>query len=176
MLGLVEGTKWGEMIELNRMAFDDHLPRNSESRAISVAIRLLTKHAPHIKWIVSFADGTQCGDGTIYRASGFILTQIKRNTGMVEMLDGHITHRKTLDNIGKAKYKEGGFKYWLQNGATPLEGYMLRYIYLIDKTSKLTVPVIPYQKIKEIGASMYLGQKTEPARETLIVDVQSDQD
>ena len=79
VLGLVEGTPWNGMLELNRMAFDDYLPRNSESRAISIAMKLIKKNAPHVKWILSFADGCQCGDGTIYRASNFILTQIKRN-------------------------------------------------------------------------------------------------
>lgn len=79
VLGLVEGTPWNGMLELNRMAFDDYLPRNSESRAISIAIKLIKKNAPHVKWILSFADGCQCGDGTIYRASNFILTQIKPN-------------------------------------------------------------------------------------------------
>lgn len=77
--GLVAGTKWHEFIELNRMAFTDKLPRNSESRAIGIAIKMLKKHAPQIKWIISFADATQCGDGTIYRASGFVLTGIKVN-------------------------------------------------------------------------------------------------
>jgi hypothetical protein len=77
--GLVSGTQWHEFIELNRMAFTDALPRNSESRAIAVAMKLLRKHAPQIKWVVTFADGTQCGDGTIYRASGFVLTGIKKN-------------------------------------------------------------------------------------------------
>ena len=72
--GLVEGTGWNEFIELNRMAFDDVLPRNSESRAIAIAMKLIRKNAPQIKWVISFADGCQCGDGTIYRASGFILT------------------------------------------------------------------------------------------------------
>src|SRR5574343_1116349 len=72
--GLVRDTQWHEFIELNRMAFSEALPRNSESRAISIAMRLLRKHAPQIKWVISFADGTQCGDGTIYRASGFVLT------------------------------------------------------------------------------------------------------
>ena len=71
MLGLVDGTGWNEFLELNRMAFDDALPRNSESRAISIAFRLIKKNAPQIKWIISFADGCSCGDGTIYRASGF---------------------------------------------------------------------------------------------------------
>lgn len=79
VLGLVEGTPWNGMLELNRMAFDDYLPRNSESRAISIAMKLIKRNAPHVKWILSFADGCQCGDGTIYRASNFILTQIKAN-------------------------------------------------------------------------------------------------
>lgn len=82
--GLVEGTGWNEFIELNRMAFSDVLPRNSESRALSIAMRLLRKHAPHIKWVVTFADGAQCGDGTIYRAAGFVLTSIKRNNQIWE--------------------------------------------------------------------------------------------
>lgn len=77
--GLVSGTLWHEFIELNRMAFDDVLPRNSESRALAIAWRLFRKNAPHIKWVVSFADATQCGDGTIYRAAGFVLTGIKEN-------------------------------------------------------------------------------------------------
>lgn len=49
ILGLVEtentteATKWNEFIELNRMAFDDYLPRNSESRCLSIAFRLIKK-------------------------------------------------------------------------------------------------------------------------------------
>ena len=46
VIGFVEGTLWNEFLELNRMAFDEHLPRNSESRCISIAIRLLRKNAP----------------------------------------------------------------------------------------------------------------------------------
>ena len=76
LITLVEGTKWNEFIELNRMAFDDYLPRNAESFCIAKSIKLIKKNAPHIKWIVSFADGCSCGDGTIYRASNFVLTSI----------------------------------------------------------------------------------------------------
>ncbi|NBX74112.1 MAG: hypothetical protein EBQ89_07415, partial [Alphaproteobacteria bacterium] len=88
--GLVEGTGWFEFVELNRMAFSDALPRNSESRCLSIAMLLLRKHAPQVKWIVSYADATQCGDGTIYRASGFVLTGIKRNATFWKTLDGNI--------------------------------------------------------------------------------------
>lgn len=87
LIGLVEGTGWNEFLELNRMAFDDYLPRNSESRAISMSLRLLKKNAPQIKWVVSFADGTQCGDGTIYRAANFSLTGITRNSTIIELPD-----------------------------------------------------------------------------------------
>ena len=40
---LVQGTGWNEFIELNRMAFDDYLPRNSESFCISKALKLIKK-------------------------------------------------------------------------------------------------------------------------------------
>lgn len=69
------------------MAFSDLLPKNSESRAIAISIRLLKQKAPHLKWIISFADGCQCGDGTIYRASGFELTNIKENDRLIKFKD-----------------------------------------------------------------------------------------
>ncbi len=124
-------------------------------------MRLIKKNAPHIKWVISFADATQCGDGTIYRASGFTLTQINKNTGMVKMPDGTITHRITLDTQHGGK----GFAWWKRNGATPLDGYMLRYIYFIDKQcrQKLTCPEIPYSQIKQMNATMYMGQKPDRA-------------
>ena len=47
----------------------------------------------------------------------------------------------------------------------PLEGFMLRYIYFIDKKAKdnLTVPIIPFSKIDELGAGMYKGEKVTQA-------------
>ena len=75
---LVKDTLWNGFIELNRMAFSDKLPKYSESRAIGITMRLIRKMYPQIKWVISFSDGAQCGDGTIYRASGFYLTSIKK--------------------------------------------------------------------------------------------------
>ena len=96
IIGLVEGTGWNEFIELNRMAFDDYLPRNSESYCIAQSIRLIKKNAPHIKWIISFADACSCGDGTIYRASNFVLTGISKNKGMLLLPNGDKVHRLAL--------------------------------------------------------------------------------
>ena len=166
VIKLVQPCLWNEMLELNRMAFDDYLPKNSESRCIAISIKLLKKNAPHIKWILSFSDGTQCGDGTIYRASGFMLTAIKQNDRLIQFDDGVITHGICLTMRGSPfickKYNplqlterqcflNGLFKY--------IKGYQLRYIYLIDKTCKITVPILPFSKIDEMGAGMYKGKK-----------------
>ena len=147
--GLVEGTGWNGFIELNRMAFSERLPRNSESRAIAIAMKLIRKHYPGIEWVISFADGTQCGDGTIYRASGFALTGLRKNTTIVTRPDGTIGSELS------------GGKH---TGGTPIEGFQLRYIYFInpDARQRLTVPVIPFSRIEEVGAGMYKGK---PKRE-----------
>lgn len=157
MLGLVENTGWNEFLELNRMAFSDLLPKNSESRCIAIAIRLIKKHYPHIKWIISFADGCQCGDGTIYRASGFLLTAIKQNKTIL-LWNNQIIADKTLNS---SNYIKKGLSAGIakKQGAKPLDGFQLRYIYLIDKTCKITVPVLPFSKIDEMNAGMYKGKK-----------------
>jgi hypothetical protein len=96
IIGLVKGTAWNEFVELNRMAFINDTPRNTESRCIGVCIRLIKKHCPHIKWIVSFADATQCGDGTVYRAAGFKLCGIKKNRSIIRLPDGRVVAGMTF--------------------------------------------------------------------------------
>lgn len=172
IVGLVKNTPFNDFLELNRMAFGDLLPKNSESRCISVAMRLIKKNYPNIKWIVSFADGCQCGDGTIYRASGFKLTGISKNKTIIEMPDGStiadlnlnlqlLTVKQKYDVMcgldPKGHYTRNDY---IKGGAKPLTGFMLRYIYFIDKSKEkdLTVPVLPFSKIDEMGASMYKGK------------------
>lgn len=173
VLPLVQPSKWNEMLELNRMAFDDYLPKYSESRCIAIGIKLIKKNAPHIKWILSFSDGTQCGDGTIYRATGFVLTAIKKNHNTVQLKNGEVIHKMTLESSPLQKRPElNGMSYYeLTNGkynfqqyvdavnGSILVGYQLRYIYLIDKSCKITVPILPYSTIDKMGAGMYKGEK-----------------
>ena len=178
VLPLVKPCLWNEMLELNRMAFDEYLPKNSESRCIAISIKLIRKNAPHIKWILSYSDGCQCGSGTIYKASGFYLTAIKKNNQLIKMQDGKIVHKHSLNQVnfkgegGDKNFKASNLlqltngsystkKYFAAIGQTyaPLEGFQLRYIYLIDKTCKITVPILPFSKIDEMGAGMYKGKK-----------------
>lgn len=180
--GLVAGTAWNDFLELNRMAFSDALPRNSESRALGVAFRLIRKHYPHVRWVVSFADAAQCGDGTIYRASGFVLTGIKKNNQVWAAPTGETFSRTSLTD-GRSKQQQqqarqvvsrttvtkgngilatgaASMKQYQDAGWEPIPGYQFRYIYFLDPTARqrLTVPEIPYADIPP-ETRMYKGQR-----------------
>lgn len=198
VLPLVQPSLWNEMLELNRMAFAILWQIIIESRCIAISIMLLKKNAPHIKWILSFSDGTQCGDGSIYRASGFVLTGLNKNTQVYEApetkevfsrmsltdqkskgqqkkaLSYSITALTNLGGNGALKQRRditetygvdvtnlsgSSMKVYKEIGFTLKDGFQLRYIYLIDKTSKITVPILPFSKIDEMGAGMYKGKK-----------------
>lgn len=190
MLSLVEGTEWDGFIELNRMAFDDYLPRNAESYCIGKTLRMIKKQAPQVKWVISFADGCSCGDGTIYRASNFVLTGIKKNNALLLLPDGQKIHRISLTAQPLTKRKELGgkslseisgggaslVKYMEVTGAKPLQGFQLRYIYFIDKRykDKLTVPILPFSKIDEMGAGMYKGQNITQQERHVECDAQKE--
>lgn len=151
-IGLVNNTGWNEYIELNRMAFSDKLPRFSESRAIGYSLRLLKKRYPQLKWVLSFSDACQCGDGTIYRASGFKLLAIKPNTSLrINPSDGTPMHAITAHHRGLRPE----WQHW-----KPIAGFQLKYIYFLDKQVEkdLTVPILPFSAIAEAGAGMYKGE------------------
>jgi hypothetical protein len=166
--GLVRNTGWNEFIELNRMAFSEALPRNSESRAIAIAMKILRKHAPHLKWVISFADGAQCGDGTIYRASGFVLTSIRKNKSLWANEHGDVVASVTMEkgnHIAKTKgvasmsaMKDFGFER--------LPGYQFRYIYFLNPACRqqLAVPIIPFDKIPD-ECRMYRGVRLKDSSE-----------
>lgn len=176
-IGLVRGTAWHEYIELNRMAFTDTLPRNSESRALGVAFRILRQHAPQLKWVLSYADATQCGDGTIYRASGFLLTQITENRSMWRLPSGEVICKLVLQpgfspNSGPGSLKarlgvkagESSGAYLRRVGAAPVPGYQFRYVRFLDPAwvDRLAVPVIPFEQIPA-ECRMYRGKRGGPS-------------
>jgi len=151
-IGIVKDTRWSDMLELNRMAFSDNLPKNSESRAMSIAFKILKKNYPNIEWIVSFSDATQCGDGTIYRAAGFVLTDIRESNALrINPKTGEVMHVIQAHHLMMSKE----FRTWKAT-----KGYQLRYVYFLNKSAKerLSVPALPFSDIDKIGAGMYKGQ------------------
>lgn len=82
---VVTGTGNREYMELNRMWIHDSQPRNTESRVISYALKLITLLHPSVKWVQSFAD-ERCGRaGVVYQAANF------------EYIGGHMSTFYELD-------------------------------------------------------------------------------
>ncbi|MEP2977947.1 MAG: hypothetical protein ABJO86_00590 [Lentilitoribacter sp.] len=93
---VVSGTNIDEYLELNRMWLDDIAPRNSESKAISYAVKIIRKIRPRVKWIQSFSD-ERCGlFGTVYQAAGFSFHG--EHIGRFWELDGEWFHDQIRTN------------------------------------------------------------------------------
>lgn len=168
MMPLFKDAIWHDVIELNRMAFSDALPRFSESRALSMAFKWMKKNS-HIKYVISFADGCQCGHGTIYQASNFKLTQIKENNSIIKLPNGDVV-AKIVFGVKGGKYSNEKMKSGITSlskfldtkykGWRKVKGYMYRYVYFINKDDEknFTGEFIPFSKIKELNIEMYKGE------------------
>lgn len=91
---VVEGTEIDEYLELNRMWLHDDMPRNSESRAIAFAIKVIRASYPRIKWVQSFAD-ERCGlGGVVYQACNF--GYYGEHDAVFWTLDGEVYHNSLM--------------------------------------------------------------------------------
>lgn len=152
MAHIVEGTTAETYIEINRMALSDALPRNAESRALSVLWRIIRRERPAVEWVVSYSDATQCGDGAIYRAAGMLLTGCRRNTTLWRTPDGDVVSDVGMRTGGDLSSRYGTSRHqWRAAGLEPLPGYQLRYILFLrpEARARLLVPVLPYSSIPE---------------------------
>lgn len=175
VLGLVAGTPWDGMLELNRMALGPACPRNSESRSLAITARMLRAQYPRLEWLLSFADGTQCGDGTIYRAAGWLLTGIKRNNQVLVAPSGAIWTRMSITKPGSARSRaltsigqavphliaSASMQPFLDAGWRPMDGNMMRYIMPLRPgvRERLTCAVLNYAALDKAGARMYRGNR-----------------
>lgn len=60
------------VFELVRLFIHDGYGRNIESYCISQSFKLLNRDFPRVKAVISYADGEQGHNGTIYQATGFL--------------------------------------------------------------------------------------------------------
>ena len=68
--GLYESHEQQGVLEITRLAFEEGAPRNSPSRLISQAIKMVKQRYP-LRLIITYADTAQDHDGGIYKASNF---------------------------------------------------------------------------------------------------------
>ena len=124
------GLKQTNGCELARIALNKH--KTPVSKIISIVIRMLAKHYPALKIVVSFADCDQCHTGIIYQASNWIYTGESKTHKF--LVNGRTTHPKTLHTI----YGIGGQSIpWLKKYVDPnvskINGIKYRYLMPLDK-------------------------------------------
>lgn len=158
-LAMVPGTRWDAYLELNRMAFVDDTPRHIESRCLAIAARLIQRHAPHIEWLVSYADQCQCGDGVSYRGAGWLLTAVRRNTTLYRTPSGEVVSdvgvRSTPSLAARLGAGAGTRSEMRAAGLELLDGYQVRYLRFLsaDARARCAVPILPYSALYDTHAS-----------------------
>ncbi|MCB8571303.1 hypothetical protein LJE06_09280 [Bilophila wadsworthia] len=144
---IVEGTVQGEYLELNRMWLADVCPRNSESMAISYAVKYIRRASPSVAWIQSFAD-ERCGRlGVVYQASNFLY--LGSHVSPFYFLDGDYYHNILMT----AHRKSGGRGRMLRENkkrAIPLAYRQFRYVLFLKQSwrKRLRLKIQPYPKPK----------------------------
>ncbi|WP_263147927.1 hypothetical protein [Pseudomonas sp. RIT-PI-AD] len=143
---IVEGTEVHQYMELNRMWFDDVAPRNTESQALSYAIKLIRRICPMVAWVQSFADERCGGWGVVYQAANF--HYFGHHTKDFYELDGEFYHSMHLT---LRRGKGGGRGEYLRNNLARATRHRLRqfrYIYMIKPAwlRRCKVQPLPYPK------------------------------
>ena len=145
---IVEGTVQGEYLELNRMWLADVCPRNSESMAISYAVKYIRRASPSVAWIQSFAD-ERCGRlGVVYQASNFLF--LGTPVSPFYFLDGDYYHKILMTARRKSNVR-GKLLRENKNRAIPLEYRQFRYVLFLKQSwrKRLRLKVQPYPKPTE---------------------------
>ena len=125
---VVKNTGIKEYLELNRMWLHDDCPKNSESMAISFAIKYIKKKFPGIRWIQSFAD-ERCGKhGIVYQASNF--GYYGEHSAIFWTLDNEVYHNSLMTrdaslSVAAAKLQAN------KDRATSQKLRQFRYLYFI---------------------------------------------
>ena len=116
-MGAPFGLRYGQYLELNRMALNGK--QESTSKAMSIAMKLVKKDNPTAKLLISYADKGQDHYGTIYQATNWYFVDETESSGEEVFYKGKWTHNRTpsskLTNeeyrkLPKRK-KSGKYKY-----------------------------------------------------------------
>lgn len=143
----VEGSKPEDWLEVNRNWLSDNLPHNSESKMWGKVFQWIREHQPHIKYLITFANGISGHVGTQYQATNWIYTGYHKTNTFWVTREGEMIHPISLYTKGiSTKRKDLEAEY-----GKPLyrvKGGQFRYFYFIDKEyrKRLTLPQLEYPK------------------------------
>lgn len=139
----------GEIIELVRVALNGK--QESTSKAIALSLKLLKKHCPSVKMVVSYADKGQNHYGTIYQATNWLFVNESKSSGTEYFYKGRWTHSKTIsDLVRKRGLKRDSLRSRKMSGK-------LKYIYPLNKNLKKEMIKLSKPYIKDLCDSSVNG-------------------
>ena len=130
----------GEILELVRMALNGK--QESTSKAVSISLKLIKKHCPMTKLIVSYADKGQNHRGIIYQATNWYYVGQTNTTGLEYYYKNRWTHSKTISDLVRLK---GLKRHSLKSRKTSGK---IKYLYPLNKQIRKQIEQIakPYPK------------------------------
>tara|TARA_R100001440_G_C2520794_1_gene118850 strand:+ start:1045 stop:1623 length:579 start_codon:yes stop_codon:yes gene_type:complete len=102
--GVKYNLKQGEYLELSRMALNGK--QESTSKAMSIAIKLLKKHKPLVKLLISYADKAQNHYGIIYQACNWYFVDESESSGIEVFWKNKWRHSRISSKISKKEWAE----------------------------------------------------------------------
>lgn len=133
------GMVQGMVCELTRVALNGK--QESTSKALGISLRLLKKHNPLLKLVVSYADCDQAHLGIIYQATNWhYIGQVEKNGGTPKYkLFGRVIHGRSIASMG---YKQN--LDWLREHIDPNTEKVStlgkhKYVYVLDKSYKALI-------------------------------------
>lgn len=142
---VVRDTRQGEYLELNRMWLADVCPRNSESQALSYAVKYIRRASPTVAWVQSFAD-ERCGRwGVVYQAANFLF--VGSHVTEFLFLDGEYYHEMLLTAHLKGGERGRHLREHVDR-AIRLRYRQFRYVLFLKRPwmRRLRLPPKPYPK------------------------------
>lgn len=126
----------GQILELVRVALNGK-QKSPTSKFVALALRLIKKHKPLVKLIVSYADTKQGHSGTIYQATNWIYTGVSISESAIDPEDGKVKHTRSLHS------KYGSIKGFARVKDKPKH----RYLYPLDTNlrQELESKAVPFQ-------------------------------
>jgi hypothetical protein len=160
---LLEAGRNGDVLTLSRLWLSDVLPRNSESRVISICLRMLRREG-RWKAVVSYADPSAGHTGVIYQASGFAYLGQGPPESYVLLSDGKPHHPRSV--FSRHGSNDVGH---LRRTGVPSARVMVpgkhRYLVFLDPAWRwrLAAPLRPFPRGNARGPPLSWSRRTETA-------------
>lgn len=147
-IGLPWGLPQEQVCELQRVALTTHLTPTSQ--IVSGAVRVLKKHSPGLRLIVSYADPKQGHHGGIYQAMNWFYIGSSRPQAEL-LINGQFMHKRSAFSLyGTASTKELQAR-GIDAVRAPIE-WKHKYVLPLDRhIRKIIIPTaLPYPKREEV--------------------------